>query len=196
MAEESGKRNTSLMQEFLNNKNELGKLLANSLVDYFEQEKKPEIEFVRIYLETFKSTLESAGKELNVQYEESDKETRKIIDNHISNTGVNLLLSSSCKMMKKNKGILGFLEKILPILEIIKKIITQIIELFPNFLEKILKKIILPLLELLENIIKQILEMFGNKSASMYLKIAEKDFLITHPLWRNMLFETLDTSTD
>ena len=98
--------------------------------------------------------------------------------------------------MMKSGGVLGFLEKIVPIVEIVKKILTQITELFPKFLEKILKKIILPILELIDNALPQILELFGVKSASSYLRIAEDHFLSSHAKWRRLYFDTLDTTAE
>lgn len=192
--EKENGRTENLFTDFLKEKNFFADLISENILEYFREDKKPEVELIEVYMEGFKNAVRSAGLELERQYNQSDNETLLLIDKHIENTGITKILSNTNALLKKKSGVLGFLEKILPILEIIKKLITQIIELFPKFLEKILKKIILPILELIENIIKQVLELFGNKSASSYLKIAERDFLETHPLWRKMQFETLDTS--
>jgi len=199
MAEQDEKKEIvkgEIFEKFLEEKNLFADLISENLVGYFKEEKKPELELIEIYVESFTNAVENAGKELKLQYRQSDNETLLLINKHIENTSIITMLSKTNSMLKKKKGILGFLEKILPILEIIKKLITQIIELFPKFLEKILKKIILPILELIDNIIKQVLELFGSKSASKYLKIAERDFLETHPLWRKLQFDTLDTTEE
>ena len=178
-------------------KNNFAVLISKKIVEYFEQDKKPEIELVKIYLESFKNAVQSAGSELQKQYKLSDGETHSLINNHLKNTGIVTMLSSTNAMLAKGGGgILGFLDKLLVILEIIKKVIMHIIELFPKFLEKLLKKIIIPILELFENLIKIILELFSNKEAPKYLKAAERDLLETHPLWRKLQFETLDPSID
>lgn len=180
---------------FLNEKNAFAEKISERILEYFKEDKKPEVELIEVYLTGFKNAINNSGVELQRYFDQSDFETKSLIENHINNTGITMLLSNSNNLMKRNSGVLGFLEKIAPIIEIIKKLINHIIELFPRFLERILKKIILPILELIDNLIKQVLELFGNKSASSYLKIAERDFLETHPLWRKLQFNTLDTSS-
>ncbi|MCP3960451.1 MAG: hypothetical protein GY719_21615 [bacterium] len=187
-------RPESLFDQFLKEKNDLAGLLSENLNQYFEQEKKPEIELVRIYLRSFTSSLQNAGTELKKQFVIADTETQALVESHVNNTNVIGLLSGTNGMLRERRGVLGFLEKILPILEIVKKIIIQLIELFPNFLEKILKKIILPILELVENLIKQILELFSPQPVTSYFRSAEMELLTTHPLWRRMLFDTVETS--
>lgn len=199
MAETNEKRtskNENIFANFLKEKNSFAELISENILEYFREDKKPEVELIGVYMEGFKTAVKNAGVELDRQYKLSDTETLLLIDRHIENTGITKLLFNTNALLKKKSGVLGFLEKILPILEIVKKLITQIIEIFPKFLEKILKKIILPILEIIENMIKQVLELFGNKSAASYLKLAERDFLETHPLWRKMQFETLDTSEE
>ena len=199
MAESNEKeinKNGNIFDSFLEEKNQFSKLLSENIIDYFKEEKKPEVELIEIYLEGFSTALNNAGLELKRQYEESDKETLLLIDKHIENTAIIKMLNKTNSMLKKKKGIFGFLEKIVPILEIIKKLLTHITELFPKFLEKILKKILIPILELIDNVIKKVLDLFDNKSASKYLINAERDFLETHPLWRKLQFESLDTTVE
>lgn len=186
----------NIFENFLNEKNQFAELLSENIVDYFKEEKKPEVELIVIYLEGFTTSVKNAGLELIRQYNQSDTETLLLIDNHIENTGITKMLNSTNQLLKKKKGILGFLGKIAPILEIIKKLLTHITEKFPKFLEKLLKNILIPILEMIENIIKIVLDLFDDKSASKYLINAERNFLETHPLWRKLQFESLDTTSD
>ncbi|MEM6346790.1 MAG: hypothetical protein AAF927_23080 [Bacteroidota bacterium] len=177
-------------QQFVDAASQFGNLTADAFLLYFQKEAESETELVSVYLESYKRVLSNVGIELMKHFHEVDEETQLMVEKHIGNADIIPLLSSTNTVLAKKGKILGIIEKLIPILEIIKKIIVQIIELFPDFLSKFLKKIIIPLLEFLEQLIKRILDLFGNKSAPFYLKSAEQDFLTTHPQWRRLQFET------
>lgn len=182
----------SLIEQFIEQTSVFGLLSSESLQLYFEQESEPESELVKIYLDSYKKIFVNIGSELKKSFSETDNETQSTVEKYLANSDVNTLLKSTNGILSKKKKIIGIIEKILPILEIIKKAIYHITELFPNFLSKFLKKILTPLLELLDNIGKRILDLFGigNKNASFYLKSAEEDFLNSHPKWRKLQFES------
>lgn len=173
----------SLFNEFLIEKNKFAKVLLESIIAKLNEEQKPEVAIVSIYLQSFQEAVRNAGLIIKKHYDESDKESKQLIDNHVNNATVIPLLNSTNTLLRK-KGRLGFLDKIIPILEVIKKILTQITELFPKFLSKLLKKILIPILELIDNLF-QIISDTSNIDIG-FLKQAEKNFLEMHPLWRQL----------
>ena len=160
---------------------------STAFVSFFEEDSRPEVEYVRIQMETLEGAFRSITSELQAGYDDAENETKMLLVRHVRNTGAVQMLRSSTAMFAR-KGVLGFLDKVAPILEIVKKLIKQIVDLFPKFLAGILDKIIIPLMELLDNIVAMILDLFGSGSGTRLMVAAEHRFLDAHPKWRNLYF--------
>ncbi|MCA1748493.1 MAG: hypothetical protein ABR601_04695 [Parasphingopyxis sp.] len=197
MAEEQepDSRGEDDFQAFLTGMEKFSDAYTGAIVSYFEQDNRPETDYVRLQMDTVITVFRSVGKELRFGFGEAEIETHALIARHVQNSGAVNMLSSSTTLFRR-AGALGFLDKIVPILEIVKKLINQIIELFPNFLENILKRIILPLLEILDNILPMILELFSGGAGARLMLKAEEHFLEAHPKWRALYFNTQAPGTN
>lgn len=185
------KRSDSIYTFFENFK-DFTHTLGDKLANNFDKEQPDDSELASIYSEAMGKASESVGNEMKSILKISDNETNALLARHVDNTGINKLLGSVTEKLKEGKfsSILG---KISAILEIVKKIITQLLDKLekwgvPKFIRKILG-IILDLAEFLDNILPRILDLFGIKSegnSKAFLESAESHFLSTHKLWREL----------
>ena len=180
-------RNPGGFGEFLEGMADFAQSYTSAYVRYFEEDSRPELGYVKMQMDTVNHAFGSISTELQRGFKEADEETQALVARHVGNSGVVPLMRNSSAMFI-GSGVLGFLDKVGPILEIIKKIVQQIVDLFPKFLSGILDKIINPLLEILDNILPIITDLFGGSSATRLMVDAEHRFLDSHPKWRNLHF--------
>ncbi|MBX9806183.1 MAG: hypothetical protein K2X95_00120 [Flavobacteriaceae bacterium] len=175
-------------ENFTNFSDELGK----KLVSNFDKEQIEDADLAAIYAKGLLTASESVGTELRIVLKTTDNETNSLLARHINNTGINEILETVTEKLKLGKfaNILG---KISAILELIKKLLTQILDKLekwgvPKFIRKILG-IILDLLQFIDNILPRLLDLFGIKSEGIskdFLASAEEHFLSTHKSWREL----------
>ncbi len=172
---------------FVSEISKFSKSYTESFVSYFEEDNRPETDYVRLQMEAVNNVFANISRELKRGYEDAEPETRSLVERHIGNSSSISLLRSSTSLFAK-RSTLGFLDKIAPILELIKKLIQQIVDLFPKFLGGILDRIINPLLEILDNILPMILDLIGGGGGTKLMVDAEHRFLDAHPKWRQLYY--------
>ncbi len=144
-----------------------------------------EVELLNVFTGVLVDSTRSVEKEMMSIYAELDNDSRSLLNRHLDNSGILKMQRSAIGILASNKK----KSKLELILEIIKKVGTQLIELlqsifnFPDWLNKIIK-IILDLFQIIDNVIQMIMELLGINWK--FMQEAERNLLETFPLWQNL----------
>ncbi|MBK6933383.1 MAG: hypothetical protein IPH12_21945 [Saprospirales bacterium] len=173
------------MAVFLGNFSDVIDQLCESYRRKLGEENPDEWEMLSVFCGMLKTATQGVEKEMGGIYAELDTDSKNLLNRHLDNSGVIGIQTAAIQFLKNN----GNKSKIELIIEIIKKIILQLIELLqelfnlPAWVEKILK-LIVGLLEIIENVLPLILELLGIDAA--FMKNAERNLLEFHPMWKKL----------